>query len=253
MILVASVAEISCSIKVFTAMEFHQLKRSQFNDIPEFAAKRLPLHPTTRYSNFTETWKSTRNNQYVPRPKRLQSQDDLFPCCLSCSAQESKENVTEFLWHRKAYAGWLQAEWMWDFGFNLDEEWVLLGVGITPPLPPIERDRIFVYTPDLRRGYLANLSRQEHSQLKGDDLHEAKIKIASFFENVNFPGEIIATSTGLILIAVPRTTLLGKGVAIYERYFFENIQMPYNLPILVHGSEIVVENDKVLLNGITLN
>jgi hypothetical protein len=126
------------------------------------------------------------------------------------------------------------------------------GVGVTPPPLRSSVDRIFVFKPDLSRAYL-DVDMDKHALCKGDQ-HEARIKIVtSSGQNVNFPGEIIATTAGQLLIAVPRTTLFGKGIQIFERYIFAAVEMPFSLPILTHGGDIVREGDKILLNGIGLN
>jgi hypothetical protein len=231
-----------------------QIKDRAYSDntISEVAGKLLPLHPTARYKNFPNLWKKTRQvGGYVPKPAVCAPpENEIFPCCLSCQ-NSNLENLTEILARRMAYAGWLSAEWWWDFGWVLPEGFVSLGIGVTPPTAPVERDRIFVFTPDMSRGYL-DVEMEAHARA-GADQHEARIKITSSFTNVNYPGELIATGNGQILIAVPRTVLFGKGVEIFERYIFQSIEMPFDLPILLDGGNFTREEGKILLNGVALN
>ena len=225
------------------------------NDTPEIAGKLLPLHPIDRYKSFSALWKQTRKmGGYVPRPSACAAnEEDYFPCCLKC-AQPPADRTRELLARRSAQASWLTAEWCWDFGFTLDEEWLFFGVGITAPNMPVERDRIFVLNPELKRGYL-EISLQEHAKLKGKNLHEAKVKVYTNpgFASVSFPGEIAVSPTGSIWVAQPRSTFLGQGKAVFERFIFEPVQMPYALPVLVHGDDIIVASGKVSLRGIALN
>jgi hypothetical protein len=232
-------------------MAFKQKTRTRFDSTPEFAAKRLPAHPVSRYSNFSPKWKATRKRSgYVPWPKN--NNDDLFPCCRTCQTWRSPENAAKPLWYKTANVGWLRAEWFWDFGHLLPADFInFFGIGVTPPTLKPPRDRIFAFKPDLARGWL-DLDIEEHAQAKGADQHEARIKIAATAQ-VNFPGEIVANTSGAISIALPRTVLFGRGVEIYERYFFERIEMPYDLPILIDGENFVREGSKILLNGVTLN
>jgi hypothetical protein len=230
---------------------FKQKTRSKFDSTPEFAAKRLPAHPVSRYSTFSPMWKATRKRAgYVPWPKN--NNDDLFPCCHTCQAIAKPESATKPLWYKTANVGWLRAEWFWDFGHLLPAGFISYGVGVTPPPLRPERERIFVFKPDISRAYL-DLDMEEHAQCKGDQ-HEARMRIVtSLGQTVTFPGEIIATTSGLILIALPRKTLFGKGITIFERYAFEIVEMPFSLPILTDGGNIVREGDKILLNGVELN
>lgn len=223
------------------------------NNTSETAGKLLPLHPTARYKNFPDLWKKTRQiGGYVPRPKTcMTDKNDFFPCCLSCTAISDPETVKEKLARRSANAGWLSADWWWDFGWILPEGFVGYGIGVTPPVPQPPKNYVFVLDPSLKRKRL-EFTLEEHAKLHGDLQHEAKIRIVSF-ASVNFPGEIIASSTGQIQIALPRVTWFGSGIEISQRYTFESIEMPYDLPILRHGAEIQVNNDKVTLNGVELN
>ena len=223
------------------------------NDTTEVAGKLLPAHPVARYKKFPLLWKKTRQiSGYVPRPKNCTgSEDDFFPCCLSCAAVKTTENLKETLVRRSANAGWLSAEWWWDFGWTLPEEFVGYGIGVTPPDPPVERDRVFVLDTDFKRQYL-DIDLKEHATA-GANQHEARIKITTTAPNVNYPGEIIVTSYGRIFIATPRTRLFGKGIEIYERYIFEAIEMPYLLPILLDNVNFEKKGDKILLNGVELN
>lgn len=164
---------------------------------------------------------------------------------------KNEGSLQEILVRRSANVGWLSAEWWWDFGWTLPEEFVSYGVGITPPEPPAERDRVFVLDPEYKRKYL-ELDLAEHAAA-GADQHEARVKIVSSFPSVNYPGEICATKSGLIYVAKPRTILFGRGIEIWERYIFEAIEMPFDLPVLLDGIDIVREGDKILLNGIALN
>lgn len=239
---------ISLKIDVLIGMIFFKKTRTQFDSTTEFAAKLLPAHPITRYSRFTKTWKKTRNKNHVPRPEQC-STSELFPCCLKCS--QTTEKSSDAVWNRKANASWLRAEWKWDFG-HLIPELITYGVGITPPTPKPESDRLFLLDSQNKRGYLEK-TLQEHANLQGDDLHEARVVVTTTVGTVYFPGQITVSSGGQIWIATPRTTLFGKGVEVHERYIFQAVQLPFNLPILVHGSEITVENNKVLLRGVTLN
>lgn len=229
---------------------FKQKTRSRFDSTPEFAAKRLPAHPISRYSRFSPMWKATRRRGgYVPNPKN--NSDDLFPCCHTCQAFIKPESASKALWYRTANVGWLRAEWFWDLGHLLPEGFVALGLGVTPPPLRPERDRVFVFKPDASRAYL-DLDMEQHSRA-GADQHEARIKIVSFANSVNFPGEIVAATGGQISIAVPRSTLFGKGIQVWERYIFQPIEMPFNLPVLLDGENFTREGAKILLNGVALN
>ncbi len=169
---------------------------------------------------------------------------------MSCAQGSAADDSQEILVRRSANVSWLQAEWYWDFGWTLPKEFVGYGIG-TAPDPPLERDRVFVLDPDFKRKYL-EVSLQQHAAA-GADQHEARITIVNFFPNVNYPGEIVATRTGTIYVAKPRTRLFGAGISISDRYIFEAIEMPFALPVLLDGSDIVREGDKILLNGIALN
>lgn len=223
------------------------------NDTPEIAGKLLPAHPINRYKTFTKLWQQTRKiGGYVPRPAACAAkQEDYFPCCLKCAISVDAGSAKEVLAHRSALAGWLLAEWVWDFGFTLPEEFVSFGVGITVPEAPAKRDRVFVFTPDLRRGYL-DTALEEHAAAKINQ-HEARVRIFSSLPNVQYPGEIIASTTGTIRIAISRDIPFGQGITVSDRYSFWPIEMPYNLPILVNNSDIVREGDKILLHGVALN
>jgi hypothetical protein len=106
---------------------------------------------------------------------------------------------------------------------------------VTPPDPPVERDRVFVLDQQsFKRKYL-ELDLKEHA-VAGADQHEARVKIVAFVPLVNYPGEFIATNNGRIHVAKPRTVLFGKGIEVYERYIFEAVEMPYSLPILLDGA-----------------
>lgn len=225
------------------------------NNISETAGKLLPAHPTARYKDFSPLWKKTRRlGGYLPRPTTCATNEtnDFFPCCLSCSSPSDLASLKEKLAYRSANVGWLSADWWWDFGWILPEDFLKLGIGITVPTVPAERDRIFVFTPDFKRGYL-DLDLEEHARA-GAEQHEARINIPKIsFVNVTFPGEIIATTSGRIQVAIPRTTWFGKGVEVWERYIFQTIEMPFNLPILVDGDDLIREGDKILLHGVALN
>jgi hypothetical protein len=155
------------------------------------------------------------------------------------------------IWYRTANIQWLRASWFWDFGHLLPAGFIDYGLGVTPPKLQPERDRVFVFKPNMNRGYL-DLDMEAHARA-GAEQHEARVKIASFSGNVNFPGEIVANTAGQISISTPRTVLFGKGVQIYERYIFQPIEMPYNLPILLDGGDFTREGDKIFLNGTPLN
>lgn len=224
------------------------------NSISETAGKLLPVHPTARYKSFPSLWKKTRKlGGYVPRPTTCVANEanDFFPCCLSCGSPSDLASLKEKLAYRSANAGWLSADWWWDFGWMLPEDFVKLGIGVTIPSVPVERDRIFVFTPDLKRGYL-DLDLEAHARA-GAEQHESRVKIVSSSALVNFVGEIVATRTGRISIAAPRATLFGKGIEIWERYIFQGIEMPFNLPILLDGGDFTQEGGKIFLNGIALN
>ena len=128
---------------------------------------------------------------------------------------------------------------------------VSYGVGVTPSVLQPERNRIFVLRPDNSRAYL-DLDIEAHATLKGNQ-HEARIKIVNVTPLVNFPGEIVATNTGQIRIAMPRTVLFGRGVEVFERYYFESVEMPFVLPILMDGANFVREGNTILLDGFSLN
>lgn len=195
-------------------------------------------------------WKATRKRGgYVPNPKN--NNDDLFPCCHTCQVFSKPESDTKPLWYRTANAGWLRAEWFWDFGHTLPAGFIAYGVGVTPPVLQPKRDRIFIFKPDNSRAYL-DLDMEAHATA-GADQHEARIRIIASSASVNFPGEIIASTTGRIQIAFPRTVPFGRGISVSERYIFEAIEMPFSLPILTDGGDFVREGDKILLNGVALN
>lgn len=191
----------------------------------------------------------------MPRPKRLTSPDDLFPCCLTCVAVSEKEkDLSEPLWHQKAYAGWLQAEWFWDFGFTLPEEFISFGIGITPPPMPVERDRVFVHKSDFSRGIL-DVSLEKHAEC-GEIQHQTKVSMYSqaLFANVLFEGQFVADRSGGFYVAVPRNWLFGNGKETWQRFIFQPISMPYNFNnILIHGDNIkMAKNNKILLNGVQI-
>ena len=192
----------------------------------------------------------------MPRPAACASkEEEYFPCCIKCAADADATQLKETLAHRSAIAEWLTAEWCWDFGFTLPEELVSLwGIGITKPELRAARDRVFVLTPDLRRSYLQE-SLQKHANLKGDELHEAKLKVDQYIyiAPATFPNEIAANPYGQLYVTVPRNIPFGQGQTVAERYSREAVEMRYDLPILVHGSEIVVQNGKVSLMGVALN
>ncbi|MEG4133238.1 hypothetical protein QUA41_30625 [Microcoleus sp. Pol11C1] len=223
------------------------------NNTSETAGKLLPLHPTARYKNFPTLWKQTRKiSGYVPRPKTcMTDRNDFFPCCLSCAAVTDPETVKEKLARRSANAGWLSADWWWDFGWTLPEGFVGYGIGATVPTPQPPKNYVFVLDPNLKRKRL-EFTLEEHANLHSDFQHEAKAKISSF-ESVSFPGQIMATPAGQIQIAVSRTVWFGSGLKVSDRYIFEAIEMPFDLPILKHGADIQVASGKVTLNGVELN
>jgi hypothetical protein len=220
----------------------------------EVVGKLLPLHPTARYEKFPDLWKKTRHiGGYVPRPKTcMTNKTDFFPCCLNCAAVSDPETIKEKLARRSANVGWLSADWWWDFGWTLPKGFVGYGIGVTPPVLQPPKNYVFVFDPNLKRKRL-EFTLEEHAQLHGDFQHEAKIKISSS-DLVFFPGQLIASSTGRIKIALPRTTWVGSGIEVWQRYIFEAIEMAFDLPILQHGAEIqVTSDDKLTLNGIELN
>lgn len=220
------------------------------------AGKLLPAHPTNRYSTFSDLWKKTRRpSGYLPRPITCVTKDnDFFFCCLSCGATDP-ESVKELLARRSANAGWLSAEWWWDFGWLLPEGFVNFGIGTTVPSPPVKRDRVFVFKPDLRRGYL-DVDLATHAQ-SGADQHEAKARVAirANDEFVSFEGQILISTDGNISVAVPRPQSLWyeEGKKIWQRFMFQNPVMPYELLNLVLDNDnIKVENNKVLFMGVEL-
>lgn len=225
------------------------------NSISEVAGKLLPAHPTARYNNFSDLWKKTRKaGGYVPRPTTcLTAENDFFPCCLSCAAVVNPESVKELLARRSANAGWLNADWWWDFGWMLPEEFVKYGVGVTVPIPPPKRDRVFVLKSDLTRGYL-DLDLEAHAKA-GANQHEAKARVSDYanFELVAFEGQMLVSKSGDISVAIPRPWWLGDGKEILQRFIFQNPVMPYELSNLVlDGGNIKVENGKVSFMGIEL-
>lgn len=237
-------------------MKIRQRTRSRFDINREFAAKQLPAHPVSRYHCFSELWKTTRRKGgYVPIPNN--TNDGLFPCCLNCQSQNQINSKTDApnqpLWHRKANAGWLQAEWKWDFGHTLPPDFVKYGVGITSPLMPIDKNKIFFLDESSNRVYI-NENLEEHATLPGDRQHEAKMRITltPLYNNVDFVGQMTASNNGTIAVAVLRDPPFGDGVAIYDRYIYQYIEMPYNLPVLI-TSNFVVNADRISLNGIPLN
>ncbi|MEG4579356.1 hypothetical protein QUA71_06935 [Microcoleus sp. MON1_C5] len=223
------------------------------NSISETAGKILPLHPTVRYKNFSALWRKTRKiGGYVPRPKTcMTDKNDFFPCCLSCAVTTDPETVKEKLARRSANVGWLSADWWWDFGWTLPEGFVNYGIGVTVPTLQPPKNYVFVLDPDLKRKRL-EFTLEEHANLHGDLQHEARVKISSY-DNVTFIGQIIASPHGQIQIAVPRTTWFGSGLEIWQRYMFEAIEMPFDLPILRHGAQLQVTAGKVTFNGVELN
>ena len=74
----------------------------------------------------------------------------------------------------------------------------------------------------------------------------------SYF-GVSFPGEIVASRSGQISIAVLRATLFGTGVEIWQQYVFKPVTMEFDLRILIHEAQIIVDSGKVFLNGVPLN
>ncbi|MEG5159582.1 hypothetical protein QUB37_03915 [Microcoleus sp. AT3-A2] len=225
------------------------------NSISEVAGKLLPLHPTARYNSFTDLWKKTRKvGGYIPRPKTcITAEDDLFPCCLSCAAITDPENVKELLARRSANAGWITADWWWDFGWLLPAGFVNLGIGVTVPSPPVERDRVFVHKPNLSRGYL-DLDLAAHAKV-GADQHEARARVSAYanFEQVAFEGQMLVSVYGDISVAVPRSLWFGDGKEVWQRFIFQNPVMPYELSNLVlAGNNMNVEDGKVVFMGVEL-
>lgn len=225
------------------------------NSISEVAGKLLPAHPTARYNTFSDLWKKTRKvGGYVPRPRTcLTTEDDFFPCCLSCAAVTDSESVKELLARRSANAGWISADWWWDFGWLLPEEFVKLGIGVTVPDAPAKRDRVFVLKSDLSRGYL-DLDLNEHANA-GADQHEAKARVSAYgnFELVVFEGQMLVSTYGDISIAVPRSQWFGDGKEVWQRFIFEFPVIPFELSNLVlSGDNIKVDNGKVVFMGVQL-
>lgn len=231
---------------------FKQKTRTRFDYSLEFAAKRLPAHPVSRYSTFSKGWKSTRKRAgYVPWPKN--NSDDLFPCCRTCQTIDRPASANEPIWRKTANVRWLRAEWKWDFGHLLPAGLMDYGVGVTPPAMPVERDRVFVFKPDLSRGFL-DLDLKEHAEA-GADQHEAKARVSSYpnFELVAFEGQLLVSVLGDISIAAPRSWWFGDGKEIWQRFTFENPVMPFELSNLVlHDGNIKIENGKVLFMGVEL-
>ncbi|MEG4273798.1 MULTISPECIES: hypothetical protein [unclassified Microcoleus] len=221
------------------------------NSISEVAGKLLPLHPTNRYSSFSDLWKKTRRpSGYLPRPTTCATKDnDFFFCCLSCGATDP-DSVKELLVRRSANAGWISADWWWDFGWLLPAGFVNLGIGVTVPSPPVERDRVFVFKPDLTRGYL-DLDLDSHAKA-GADQHEAKAQVVNF-NNVSFEGELTVNTSGDIRVAVPRSQWFGDGKKIWQRFIFQAPDMPYELSNLVLDNDnIKVVNGKIEFMGVEL-
>lgn len=234
-------------------MAIFELRNRAYSDntISEVAGKLLPAHPTGRYNSFTDLWKKTRRpSGYLPRPTTCATKEnDLFPCCLSCGATDP-ENIKELLARRSANQGWLTADWWWDFGWVLPEGFVSLGVGVTVPSLPVERDRVFVHKPNLSRGYL-DLDLEAHAKV-GADQHEAKAQIVNF-ANVSFEGQLTVTTSGDIRVAVPRTWWFGDGKEIWQRFIFQSPVMPYELSNLVLDNDnIKVVNGKIEFMGVEL-
>ena len=237
-------------------MAIFELRNRAYSDntISEVAGKLLPAHPTGRYSNFSSLWKKTRRpSGYLPRPTTCATKEnDLFPCCLSCGATDP-ENVKELLARRSANAGWLTADWWWDFGWVLPAGFVDYGIGVTVPSPSVERDRVFVHKPDLSRGYL-DLDLEAHSKA-GADQHEARAKVSTYanYERVAFEGQLVASSYGDIYVAIPDLWWFGDGKEIWQRFSFQSPVMPYEFSNLVQtGDSIKVENGKVVFMGVEL-
>lgn len=238
-------------------MAIFELRNRAYSDntISEVAGKLLPAHPTNRYSTFSQLWRKTRRpSGYLPRPTTCASKTDgFFFCCLSCSAATDPENVKELLARRSANAGWLAADWWWDFGWVLPAGFVDYGIGVTVPSLPVERDRVFVHKPNLLRGYL-DVDLAEHAKV-GADQHEARAKVSTYasYEQVAFEGQLVVSSYGDIYVAVARPWWFGDGTKIWQRFIFESPIMPYELSNLVQaGYNIKVESGKVMFMGAEL-
>lgn len=143
---------------------------------------------------------------------------------------------------------------MWDFGHLLPAGLIDYGLGVTPPVPQPERDRVFVFSPDLSRGYL-DLDMEEHAKAGGDS-HEAKARVVSSSptsELVVYEGQLLVNSSGYIGIAVPRAKWWTDGKEIWQRFIFELATMPYDLQnLVVHGDNVKIENSKVFFQGVQL-
>lgn len=215
----------------------------------------MPAHPVSRYSTFSSTWKATRKiDGQLPRPKN--NNDDLFPCCRTCQVIDRPSAANKPLWLKKANVDWLRAEWFWDFGHLLPEGFIDYGVGVTPPTLKPERDRIFVFDPadtEAKRHYL-DVDMEKHAKV-GADQHEAKFRVVLIPQNqlVSFEGQVLVSTDARIGVAIPRTQWWGDGKQIWQRFTFESPVMPYDLSNLaVHGDNIKVDGNKILLKGIEL-
>jgi hypothetical protein len=233
---------------------FKQRTRSKIDNNKEFAAKRLPAHPVSRYHTFSAVWKATRKiDGHLPRPK---NNNDLFPCCRTCQIIARPEAANEPLWRKKANVDWLRAEWFWDFGHLLPSGFIDYGVGVTPPVLKPERDRIFVFNQtdaEAKRHYL-DIDMEEHAKA-GKIQHEAKVRISDYpySELVSFEGQLLCSSDGELLIAVPRDTWWTDGKEIWQRFIFKSPTLPYELDNLVlRDDHIKTEEGKVLFMGVQL-
>ena len=159
----------------------------------EFAAKKLPEHPITRYRKgkiWTEKYLATRNAKHSPTPINAREQAH---CCLTCEKLGTKPGdlPNRPIWEKKFNARWLRGQYFWDFGFTLDPGlYYDNGVGRSPDIEGFlaPKNYLFAYDSSHHRplSTLAgetytlldgNLSCPMHRNSKAEDIHFCRLNL----------------------------------------------------------------------------
>lgn len=191
-------------------MLYRQKTRTRTDYKPEFAALKLPAHPVTRYAGFRNKWKSTRKVDHAPTPANKKKVE---ACCFQClklsGAIAPGQLPNRAIWEKTARHRWLDARWIWDFGFLLPAGLIDYGVGESPDIAGFLEPKDYLFDQDpttfndapvvLDEDGKNNLTLTDHATLTGDDLHEPKLRVFNFAVP-KFAGELGADGTNHYLV-----------------------------------------------------